>query len=263
MHYYSFNIEHYTSHTARLSILEDIAYRRLLDLYYLSERPLDGCASDVARDIGMREHADEVSYVLNKYFTLTVNLKWTNKRADIEIQFYQKQKKTAIKAGKASAKARQAKASEQVSNDRSTTVQPISNHESVISNQQSLNTNNKIPLKEKTLVEKPDDSEFESLWILYGKKGNRKTSLQKFNRLNKTNLALLKNHLPKYVQSTPDLQYRKGLQSYIEKECWNDEITTTGNYYETAKNNHARPESNLARFSRKIQADIAAEDPFE
>jgi hypothetical protein len=36
-----------------------------------------------------------------------------------------------------------------------------------------------------------------------------------------------------------------------------------GNNYEANKNNNARPESNLARFSRKIQADIAAEDPFE
>jgi hypothetical protein len=145
--------------------------------------------------------------------------------------------------------------------------QPLDNHEIKPSPQVDAPEKSRAETdksrEEETLVGKPDDSEFESLWILYGKKGNRKTSLQKFNKLNKANLALLKNHLPKYVQSTPDLQYRKGLQSYIEKECWNDEITTTGNYYETAKNNNARPESNLARFSRKIQADIAAEDPFE
>jgi hypothetical protein len=145
--------------------------------------------------------------------------------------------------------------------------QPLDNHEikpcpQVDAPEKSREETDKSR-EEETLVGKPDDSDFETLWILYGKKGNRKTSLQKFNKLNKANLALLKNHLPKYVQSTPDLQYRKGLQSYIEKECWNDEITTNGNYYETAKNNHARPESNLARFSRKIQADIAAEDPFE
>ena len=232
MHYYSFNIEHYTSHTARLSILEDIAYRRLLDLYYLNERPLDGCCSSVARDIGMVEHLNEVEYILTKFF-VNSNDQWVNKRADIEIQFYHKQKKTASKAGKASAKARQVKASEQVSNDRSTTVQPISNHESVISNQQSLNTNQEEPLKEKTLVEqKPDDSEFEYLWVTYGKKGNRKTSLQKYNKLSKSDIALLKIHLPKYVKSTPDLQYRKGLQSYIEKECWNDEIIVGGNAYQ-------------------------------
>jgi hypothetical protein len=36
-----------------------------------------------------------------------------------------------------------------------------------------------------------------------------------------------------------------------------------GNNYETAKNNNARPESNLARLSRQLQADISAEDPFK
>lgn len=164
MHYYSFNIEHYTSHTARLSILEDIAYRRLLDSYYLNERPLNGCTADVAREIGMQDYSKEVEYVLSKFFT-KVDDEWVNKRADIEIQFYQKQKKTASKAGKASAKARRIKASEQAFNDRSTTVQPISNHESVISNHESVNTkyelvdsNKEITSKDKTLVEqKPDD----------------------------------------------------------------------------------------------------------
>jgi len=36
-----------------------------------------------------------------------------------------------------------------------------------------------------------------------------------------------------------------------------------GNSHEATKSNNSRPESNLARLSRKLQADIAAEDPFE
>jgi len=35
MHYYQFNIGDYASHTRHLSDLEDLAYRRLLDAYYL------------------------------------------------------------------------------------------------------------------------------------------------------------------------------------------------------------------------------------
>ncbi|MFT5451710.1 MAG: hypothetical protein ACI9N9_001196 [Enterobacterales bacterium] len=105
--------------------------------------------------------------------------------------------------------------------------------------------------------------EFQTQWEIYERKGNRKTSWYRFSKLSKVNIDLLKIHLPRYVKSTPDAKYRKGFESYINLECWNDEITTTGNYYEAAKNNNARPESNLARFSRKIQADIAAEDPFE
>ncbi|NDH69342.1 MAG: DUF1376 domain-containing protein, partial [Gammaproteobacteria bacterium] len=33
MHYYQFHIGDYKSHTHHLSLLEDLAYRRLLDFY--------------------------------------------------------------------------------------------------------------------------------------------------------------------------------------------------------------------------------------
>jgi len=56
MHYFQFNIGDYASHTRHLSLLEDLAYRRLLDLYYLKDGELFGDEADVARQIGMREH---------------------------------------------------------------------------------------------------------------------------------------------------------------------------------------------------------------
>ena len=34
MHFYQFNIGDYASHTRHLNPIEDIAYRRLLDIYY-------------------------------------------------------------------------------------------------------------------------------------------------------------------------------------------------------------------------------------
>ena len=69
MHYYQFNIGDYASHTSRLSPIEDLAYRRLLDLYYLNEQPLNGCSTDVAREIGLVGHLLSVEYVLSKFFT--------------------------------------------------------------------------------------------------------------------------------------------------------------------------------------------------
>ena len=39
MHFYSFNIGDYASHTRHLTPMEDLAYRRLLDIYYLHEQP--------------------------------------------------------------------------------------------------------------------------------------------------------------------------------------------------------------------------------
>jgi hypothetical protein len=61
MHFYSFNIGDYISHTRHLTVIEDCAYRRLLDLYYLHEQPLNECSTTVARAINMRDHEDEAA----------------------------------------------------------------------------------------------------------------------------------------------------------------------------------------------------------
>ena len=68
MHYYQFHIGDYATHTRHLTPIEDIAYRRLLDIYYLHERPLSDCLTTVARQINMREYEAEVGLVLTEFF---------------------------------------------------------------------------------------------------------------------------------------------------------------------------------------------------
>ena len=63
MHFYSFNIGDYASHTRHLTHLEDLAYRRLLDAYYLQERPLHEDVAMVARQINFRDHIEEVAII--------------------------------------------------------------------------------------------------------------------------------------------------------------------------------------------------------
>ncbi len=135
MHFYPFNIGDYASHTKHLSLLEDIAYRRLIDLYYLNERPLNGCVADVARSIGMRDNIDSVEYVLREFFEVT-DQGFTQKRIDKEIAHYQDKAQKASAAGKASA-AKRSKPTpdEQTLNGRSTDDQPNSKHETVTSKQ--------------------------------------------------------------------------------------------------------------------------------
>ena len=73
------------SHTRHLSLYEDLAYRRLLDFYFLHEQPIKH--RDVARQIGMREHEEDVLTVLNEFFLSTPE-GFVNPRADKEIQQY-------------------------------------------------------------------------------------------------------------------------------------------------------------------------------
>lgn len=104
MHYYQFNIGDYKSHTEHLSDLEDLAYRRMLDWYYLHETPLPLETSEIARLIRMRTHNDCIAVVLQEFF-IRNEYGWTNYRADQEIA---KAGEKSIKASE-SAKARWSK----------------------------------------------------------------------------------------------------------------------------------------------------------
>lgn len=123
MHYYQFHIGDYASHTRHLSLIEDIAYRRLLDFYYLHEQPIK--QRDIARQIGMRDQEQDVLTVLNEFFVSTDD-GFVSPRADKEIQHYHSKVEQASKAGKASAERR--------SSIRSTDVQPTNNHKPITIN---------------------------------------------------------------------------------------------------------------------------------
>jgi len=106
MHYYSFNIGDYASHTRHLSPIEDLAYRRLLDLYYLHEQPLNERSTTVARLINLRDNQVEVQAILEEFFELVEGTGWINQRADDEIAKYHGKLEAASRAGKASAEKR-------------------------------------------------------------------------------------------------------------------------------------------------------------
>lgn len=99
MHYYQFNIGDYQSHTSHLSDMEDLAYRRLLDWYYLHELPIPLEVTEVSRQIRMRTHSDCIASVLQEYFERTID-GWVHHRANKEIA------KTGEKSEKASASAK-------------------------------------------------------------------------------------------------------------------------------------------------------------
>lgn len=132
MHYYQFNIGDYTSHTAHLDPVEDIAYRRMLDWCYMHEKPLPTDVQEVSRIIRMRNHSPAVRDVLNEFFELGEQ-GWFSARVLREIEHYQAKVDQASRAGKASAERR--------SNARLTPVeqtfnQPITINQEPITNNQ-------------------------------------------------------------------------------------------------------------------------------
>jgi uncharacterized protein YdaU (DUF1376 family) len=90
MHYYSFHVSDYIHDTAHLSAYEDLAFRRLLDLYYTSEKPIPNKTHEVSRRIRMANQIDVVQTVLEEFFMFdSENDCWFHKRCDKAIADYQ------------------------------------------------------------------------------------------------------------------------------------------------------------------------------
>jgi uncharacterized protein YdaU (DUF1376 family) len=87
MNFYPFHLGDYATHTRHLSLLEDLAYRRMIDLYYTSESPLPIEPESVARLIGMKDHLDCVKNVLSDFFLIS-EAGYTHSRCDREIAAY-------------------------------------------------------------------------------------------------------------------------------------------------------------------------------
>jgi uncharacterized protein YdaU (DUF1376 family) len=199
MNYYQFHIGDYASHTRHLSPIEDIAYRRILDVYYLHERPLNAGLTSVARQINMREYEEQIKIVLTEFFTLTDD-GWVNQRADQEIQQYRAKIEQASRAGKASAERR--------FNAGSTDVQLTINHKPL--------TNNQI-----------DIDRFELFWKQYPRKIAKPNALKAWLKI-KPNDTLSQKMIDAVKQqklSDREIQFVPHAATWLNGNRWEDEIS--------------------------------------
>lgn len=67
--------------------------------------------------------------------------------------------------------------------------------------------------------------DFDDFWNAYGKKVGDKTKLaKKWNALKDHEREAAMLHIAEYVLATPDKQYRKNPETYLNNKSWNDEI---------------------------------------
>ena len=88
MNYYPFHIGDYHAHTKHLDELEDLAYRRMLDYYYLHEIGLPESVEEIARLICMRLHCMCIARVLQEFFELGNDGMYHQPRIEAEITSY-------------------------------------------------------------------------------------------------------------------------------------------------------------------------------
>lgn len=84
MKWYSFHIGDYHRRTAHLSDLEDLAYRRMLDLYYTQDGPLPADPARIAKLIRMPADIERVQAILDEFFVHSES-GWSNDRCEKEL----------------------------------------------------------------------------------------------------------------------------------------------------------------------------------
>jgi len=131
MNFYPFHIGDYLSHTSHLTDAEDLAYRRMIDLYYQTEEPFKDVAW-VARRI--KSTSEIVKLLLEEFFEFDSDA-WRSKRADEEIAKYRLKADSARNANRVKTEKKSALITELKS-------ELISEPNHIVTNNQEPRTNN-------------------------------------------------------------------------------------------------------------------------
>ena len=106
----------------------------------------------------------------------------------------------------------------------------LENNTSVSKNNTSVLQNDTEKRREEEEIEKTrkdkekKESDFNLFWNKYNKKLNLKESKKKFLSLKQEQINKIIEVVDNYVLSTPDIKYRKHPTTWLNGECWNDEI---------------------------------------
>jgi uncharacterized protein YdaU (DUF1376 family) len=95
LNFYDFHIGDYASRTGHLEPMEDLAYRRMLDLYYVREEPLPWSVEEVARLIRMRGHEAVIQAVLQEFFVPSEGEGWLHRKCEEVIAAAEKKRGSA------------------------------------------------------------------------------------------------------------------------------------------------------------------------
>ena len=204
MNYYPFHIGDYISHTSHLSDAEDLAYRRMIDLYYQTEEPFKDIAW-VARRI--KSTSEIVKLLLEEFFEFDSEV-WRSKRADEEIAKYRLKADSARNANRVKSEKKSALITELKS-------ELISEPNHIVTNNQEPRTNINIYTKD-----------FELFWKSYPRHEAKSSAMKAFKKV-KVDINIL---LQAIAQQKNSKQWKDNIiphaSTWLNQSRWEDEVVT-------------------------------------
>jgi uncharacterized protein YdaU (DUF1376 family) len=213
MHTYPWHVGDYLKDCAHLTNDEDLAYRRLMDLYYTQEGPIPDKTQWVAKRIRMVGNEVAIATVLKEFFERKDGA-WWQKRCDVEIAKYQKKAATSRENGKGGGRP---PGGNPAKTQRVTTRTRTKNQ---------VNT----PLPPEGAVV------FDEIWNLHPRKVGKPKAMQAFAAALAKGvkpedvLAGLKRHLPGWNAKKAAGEGDKipHPTTWLNREGWNDEVMPEG-----------------------------------
>jgi uncharacterized protein YdaU (DUF1376 family) len=152
--HYPFHINDYRAATLHLSNDEDLAYRRLLDFYYDTEKPIPNDVEWLAKRLRCKKAV--IESVLKDMFNLEDNF-WHNARCDAEINKYQSFSLNGAKG--AAIRWKKAKDSDAIAT-------PKGGNRGAIGGLESANSNQNQNQNQEPII-KPLSNKFDEFWSVW------------------------------------------------------------------------------------------------
>jgi uncharacterized protein YdaU (DUF1376 family) len=199
MHYYQFHIGDYRAATAHLTNDEDLAYRRLLDMYYDTETPIPLDIDWVSRRLRLGQ--DVIENVLKDMFKLSVD-GYIHTRCDSEIQKYHSKADSARKANQirwGSEKVLKSDADQILTN----------NHKPITNNQEYIDR-------------------FDIFWKQYPRKVAKPNALKFWLKIKPDDVVLKKmlDAINQQGLSSKEIQFVPHPATWLNAKRWEDEVST-------------------------------------
>jgi uncharacterized protein YdaU (DUF1376 family) len=234
MHFYRHHIGDYRKDTVHLTLLEHGAYRQLIDLYYLDEKPLPTDDAKVMRLACARtkDEKEAVKNVLSDFFEKTPK-GYTHKRCDSELnRIYEKSEKA-----RQSARVRWPDKGNAKQSDSERNANASKSHE----RNEKTHANDMLPSNPVTHNKNNgantgafDASRFDTFWQEYPNKRDKQKALNAFKKLNPDDdlLAKMISGVQREIEwrkqctgtdrFVPEWKYGQG---WISGRRWEDELS--------------------------------------
>lgn len=267
MNFFPFHPGDYMLRAAHLEPLEDLAYRRLIDLYYVNEKPIEGTPDVIARVIRMRSNTTEVEAVLREFF-VNDDGSWRHNHCDEVIAQYQARAKQAAENGKRGGRPKKpdpkqfepisgqsaGQSESQINPEETQPVISANPEETGSKTNQEPRTNNQEDQKTCAPPAGPPPAEdlFAKFWKLYPKKQDKAKAQKAWAKLRVTDdlFAVIGKGLAAQVVSADWVKeggkYIPMPTTWLNGKRWEDEVPEPAS---TASNVHPFPQSRHTGFA--------------